>query len=308
MRIKSLLFVLSVVSVFIGILLFQKDPVPLKIITSPNIYSYMKSTDVEPVKLSMLINQLDTYYTEQEYVSNIEVFNDSTTIPLTIKNIYQYPEEIIIENQSYYQVDFYVEIGFQSDDYLISIEDAFLHVTYINQEEFSVNIGEFHYIFNESINTDISLGNYMATVFDYDNKRTVSGISLELNNTSSSNIIIKEIQLLSESVSLNNDYSISLQRELDMFESVEDVLLQEFDTEDSYQMDDSNHVLRVNNSISIYVPINYHGEIKYLHRACIKVVYEIDGETNEMIIDDFPFISTSIFQPEYQNDFILYEY
>lgn len=306
MRLKYFLGILSVLAVFMGIVLLQDDESSLKIITSPSIHSYKQTTSVEKITLPILMNQKDNYYVNPTYIDQIELLNGDELIPLTIKEI-KVNEDVYKNDESYSLVHFIVEIGFYSEDYLISLTDCYLHVTYQSKEEFSVYIGEFHYLFDNIEQNDLSVGNYKATVFEHSQKKTISGINVELFNNSNKNIVIKDIQFISDSVALNNDYSKLVIEDIDMFDSVERVLLKEFPIV-SYQVDPNEHVCYKDESVNIYVPASYTGDIDFLHRATIIITYEKDGYEYQMSLDDFPFISTSIFQDEYKDSFRYYEY
>ena len=84
MRIKVIGGLLSFLLIVLSILLFIKDDPSTMIITSPKVYSIMKSSDTELFSITMLVNDSDSYYFNPDYISNISLSSDiDEIIPLT---------------------------------------------------------------------------------------------------------------------------------------------------------------------------------------------------------------------------------
>ena len=307
MRVKYLLIPLCVSFLFMGIVLLFSEKAQLKVITSPSIYSFKQTTKVETFRIPILMNLEDSIYTDIEFVSSVELIGVEEVIPLKLQDIVVGTEMYDYNNTSYYPVYFNCKVGFESNDYEIDIDQASIHVTYKNESEYTWYIGEFHYLFEEETTEDLLLGNYQATVFDHHDKKSVSGLHIELFNNSNSNITITNIEFPSLSVRLNNDYSIAYDEDIDMFEEVTNVLSKDYEMY-QYQLDPKEHLVRIRNYTRIYIPASFNGDIHYLHRSYIIITYIIDSKECVLVIDDFPFISTSIFDKDYQSDFRYYEY
>ena len=196
----------------------------------------------------------------------------------------------------------------ESKDYLIDFKKAYLDISYNNEENLKLFIGEFNYLFNEDINSDLGISNLSSTVFKSNEINTVSGIFIELYNMSDENLVITSFDLGSTSVKFNDYYLYEIYNEPDLFDSVDEILLVEnYD----FYIDTSSYnksmLLKENQSVMLYIPLIYLGEIEYIHRFFFQVNYlSNEGETI-LIIDDIPYVSTSIFQTSLEDGYLVYE-
>ncbi len=296
--------------VFILLLLFIPDNKPFKIISSPKIYSIYKSSDNEHFEVQFLVNKKDTYYFSTEYISSISLnsYLDEEIIPISIKEITYNSGQYIYESEEYYLVELKLIMGFNSEDYLIDFDKTFLNLEYSNSEELKLYIGEFNYIFDSELNTEISVNNLSSTVSKLNGINTVTGVFVELNNISEENLILNSFSLGSNSLKFNSFYLTEIYTKPDLFDEVKDILLI-----DSYNFSifnnevDQSILLRENQSIMLYIPLSYIGDINYIHRFYFEVLYENNFGNNRIIIDDFPYISTSNFSECLEEGYILYE-
>jgi hypothetical protein len=291
---------------FLGVGLLFKEDKPLRMITSPSNYSYLNSSEIEGFRIPVLINKADTYFTNSEYISSISLVSEDTEIPLLLSHIYRTDNEIMVEEDLYYELLFDVQLGFVSNDYFLSMEEAYFDVMYDNGFSVSLYIGEFNYGYVDLNNDDFYLENLMATYDEINGIKTVSGVLIELRNHSNQNIVITHFDILSESVHFNN-YYVTKTRDIDLFDLVEEIV--GISSYEFYGTDISHiqEVLYHNQSESYYIPLIYEN-IGHIMRFPIAVHYEINGVENVYYIDDFIFLSTSTFNEEYRSGFRLYEY
>ncbi len=295
--------------VFIS-LLFIPENKNFKVITSPKIFSLLKSSNNENIEIQLLVNKKNTYYFDKDYISNISLNSelDEEIISLIIEKISYSNSLYEYENDKYYLVELSLSIGFNSDDLTIRFEKAYLDILYNNEEELKLFIGEFNYRFSNNLNSDLAISNLSSTVIEHSGINTVSGIYIELYNISDENLVINNFQLGSYSVNFNDYYLSEIYKEPDLFDSVEEILLIEEYNFNSYSNDfDKSILLRENQSIMLYVPLNYSLNIDYIHRFYFEVEYFNNEGKTLLIIDDIPYVSTSIFQSSLENGYITYE-
>ena len=310
MKLKIIALVTVVLTSVLTILLFIEDAPYTRIIISPKIYSIVKSSDTETFGITFLTNDTDSYYFNEDFVANIFLTSDKNEIiPLNIIEIDKSPEYYLIENKKHYYVTIKLSIGFSSEDYLISLEEAYLNITYSNSEEIKLHIGEFNYLFSEEINSDFSLNDLFTTHKAIDGIDTVSGLFLNLGNLSDYNIVISKIIIGSKDVLANNFYLTELYEDINIGDYPKDIL--KLDNYNFFVYGDYNSnkiLLRKNNEINLYVPLSYIGSIPFLHRFYVQVEYIVNGEEKVFLIDDFPFINTSCYKEELEEGFAYYEY
>jgi len=295
--------------VFIG-LLFIPGHRNLKVITSPKIFSILKSSDNEYIEIELLVNQKDTYYFNKDYISSMSIKSefDEEIIPLVIHNISYSNNQYDYENDLFYLVNLSVSIGFESEEFLISFEKAFLDILYDNEENLKLYVGEFNYLFNDNLNSDLGISNLTSTVHNNEGINTVSGIFIELYNRSTENLVINRLHLGSASVSFNNYYLSEIYEEPDLFETIEEILvIENYDFNQVKSSVNKSILLRENQSVMLYVPLSYLGEIDFIHRFFFELKYFNNEGESSFVIDDIPYINTSIFQSDLEESYIIYE-
>jgi len=309
MKLKIIGGLISFLLIILTILLFVDSESVIRIIVSPKSYSLLKSSDNETINITILANDTDTYYFNEEYISKMHLSTDGEEIvPLLLIEVNKTNDLYFYDYEEYNYVDFVFEIGFDSEDYLISMDKAFLNITYSNGETLELFIGEFNYYFMDTFTNDIGVSDLLATNRLINNVDTASGLFLKLDNLSDHNIIINKVEIGSNSVKANNFHLKEIFNEVDYSNTPEEILqIDEYNYE-IYGDVSQNILLRQHNSIMLYIPFSYIGDISYLYRFYCEVYYEVDGVENVFIIDDFPFIYTSNYKVELESDYVHYEY
>ena len=307
MKIKYLVFILTVFSVFLGVSLLLSEDIPLTVITSPKVFSIKHTELHDQFKISVLMNRNDTYHLDTGYISRSIIIDGDNHVPIEVEKIEVSNDKMNVGEEEYYLVNFVVSMKISSNDHLVQYEEASLEITYENNQMMDLYIGEFNYLFSEDAD-DLSLYTLKGTFGDINGVNTVTGIAIELFNKSTSNIIIKRIDIVSKDVSLNNDYLVEKDRDIDMFESVEDILLIDAYHFDSYESEETYHSIRTNQSKKLYIPILYNSDIKHISRFVVSVTYEMDGEIKVFNIDDFIFMNHFHFGVEYEDNYRVYQY
>lgn len=310
MKTKIIFGLLALVLIVFTVLLFIPDDKTFKIISSPKIHSIYKSSDNELFDLEFLVNKTDTYYFDSDFISRISLNSelDEEVVSLVIMEINYDDNMYIYDKEEYYLVEMSLGIGFNSDDYLIEFEETYLIIEYDNQEELKLFIGEFNYLFTDELNDELVISNLSSTVFKIDDVSTVSGVFIELYNTSDENLVITNFDIGSSSLSFNNFYLSEIYNTPDLYDSVGLVLLNnEFDYNQDVLVMNKTILIRENQSIMLYVPISYLGQIEYIHRFYFEINYVSNQGESKLIIDDFPYISTSSFQKSLEDGYIEYE-
>ena len=310
MKTKVIGGILSSLLIVLSLLLFIKDDILVKVVVSPKCYSIMKSSSIETFKVKILVNEIDSYYFNADYISNISITSDtSEVIPIVLEDISKSNEVYPYNNELYYFLDFELSIGFNSDDYTISLEKAYLNIDYNNTKSMKLFIGEFNYLFYEEENTDISLNNLLATHALIENIDTSSGLFLNLGNLSNHNITIFKVELGTNGILANNFHLEEVTSIPIISDLPEEILgIDYYNYKLFGEYPNNSLLLRKNNEIKLYVPFSYMSDISYLYRFYVKVYYEIDSVEKVYIIDDFPYINTSSYKPELESEFHYYEF
>ena len=310
MRTKLLLMIFIFLILSLTAVLLIKEEKPLVIITSPKIYSYSKTDDYESFNISILANNIDSFYFDLEFINNAVITNDDKNkiIPIEIMEISNNNEVYLYNEEIYNVVSIRLKVSVGAVYLLEEISDAVLTLTYDNNKSVELYIGEFNYLIQNQDNNDIGLSNLYVTHGYLNDSNTATGLYLELSNESINNIYIKEIKTIGKMVSFDNFYLKRVEEEIPFDQEVKNILnLEAFNHFRSRTIFEQRILMTESNSVKLYVPFLYHGEINQIYRFPIVIVYEIEGVEYEYIIDDFPFINTSSFKEELESGYITHE-
>ena len=308
MKARIMYLTVIVLVITLSILLFIKEDQELIIISSDNVYSIYHSDNYETFTIELLTNQPQNYYFDNNYLSSAALKNDKQDLSIDIVKILHSDDTTLYKENEFYNIYFTAELSFISDDLLISMDNVFLHLNYMNGEEIIVSIGEFNYLFSDSFSSDISLNNLSATHQEVNEINTISGVNLELGNLGDSNILITNVEIVSTNVKFNLGYSIL--RDECLHTSTVNLCL----NTDNYQFNQesnvikTNFILRKNNVINIYLPLTYLNDSKFIYQFSIVVTYDMNNIEKTFIIDDFPYMRTSLFSDQLEGDFHVYTY
>lgn len=288
------------------LILFIKEENDLIIISKDYVYSIYHSDNYETIKLELLTNNKEDYHFIKDYIISSTIYNDDQELSVTITNISISNESIDFLNDQFNQVLIELKLPFVSNDYLVEIEDAYLEIVYDNNESIAISIGEINYLFRTNYGRDISLNNLSATHEEYKLVNTVGGVNIELGNLSNSNINITNIDILSNSIHINKDY-ITEQEACEYTSTVSDCLNTEFNIFNAPVREEQlNILLGKNNSINLYLPLTYSETYRFIYEFVIIIDYEINGIKSQTVIDNFPYMSTSIFSTLSEEDSHVY--
>lgn len=297
MKSKIVYGVLSIVVTLLAISLLTRKEIPTLLVSNKQIISIYHTDQSEEIKLSLLTTNPNNFYFDQDYVTFSKLYNEDQTVSMKIHSIVVSNDDYEYNNQTFYRVDYFFKLPFAGTNTYINMDEVFLSMDYDNGDCIDIYIGEFNYLFREYNDDDISLGNLSATYEYIDNIETVGGVNVTLSNLTSDNLNITNISIVSTSVKAN--YNKTLERsECSYQETVADCILEEGYDFNNHKDSDKTFLVRKNNNIELYIPLNYLYKTQYLYRFSIIIEYEIDGVVKEYIIDDFPFMSKGIYLKE----------
>ena len=303
---NNLLYIILIVLVIsLTLTLFIRKEKELTIISRDYPYSIYHSDNYETIDIEILTNSPGDYHFNQEYIISTKLYNHTQELSIDIKDIKISDTAIPMNDSQYYQVIFECAIPFQSNDLSIEMEEVFLEIIYENMETIEISVGEINYLFRDVQTSHIVLSNLSATHEIIDGYNTIGGINIELANTSSDNIMITDIKLLSSSVFFNKERILTT-KTCDYQSTVRDCLgVEEYDFKVEAEDIMLNMLLGKNNRLELYIPLLYQ-DTDFIYQFAIVIEYQINNQTEMFIIDDFPYMKTSIFNSFYEEDCHVY--
>ena len=300
--------ILIVLIIAMTLVLFVREEQELIIISKDYVYSVYHSDNYETIDIELLTNNKDDYHFEKDYVISANIYNEDQELSVSVVNISTYNESISYLDKEFNQVMIELKLPFISNDYLVEIEDAYLEIVYDNNESINISIGEINYLFLENYGRDISLNNLSATHEEYLGVNTVGGVNIELGNLADHNINITNIDILSKSIHINKHY-INEQDACEYTATVHECLDTELNIFSAPLGEEELYILLgKNNTTQLYLPLTYSGKYKFIYEFALVIDYEVNGQKLQTIIDDFPYMSTSIFHTFSEDDIHVYQF
>jgi len=287
-------------------LLLIREDIETVIISNNNVFSIYHSDNLEKFEVELLTNTPDSFYFSEEYISAISVQNNEQTFALLLEDIDISNTYMEYLDEKFYQATLSLKLKIISNNIKINMTNANLVINYTNNQKLEIEIGEFNYLFKNDYDKDISLNNLSATYEEVNGINTVGGVNLDLGNRSDVNLVINQIRLLTTNVQANQERI--LQRDIcPQTYSVNDCLgINNYNFNEDIDEDEVNIILLKNNNLELYIPLLYLQETRFIHKFSISIIYTMNGVQKEYIIDDFPYMRTSIFNETMEGDFNVY--
>lgn len=291
-----------IIGIFVFLLLEKQEP-NQEIITMPRYYGQYHTSREETIDIPLLMKNVNGYYIDVESIANAKIFSDEESISVDIVaievgDIYDY------NDTKYTQTQWTISIPFEATDFQFQIDPAYFEFTYSNAEQVRIHIGEFVYVYDDIYESYLTVGDVVATHDTYQDVETINGIYLSLANLSNKDILITDINIPSNHIHMNYHHFTRPTEVITYNTSVESLL--QVETYDLfYEFSTSfDPFVCARSGCEIYVPFVYDGTLLILHRFPIIVTYSIAGESHQLVIDDFPLIQTSPFQPGYDAHYV----
>ncbi len=303
---SNILYVLIIMlTITLTILLLVKEEEEVIVITREYPYSIYHSDNYETIDIEVLTNAPYSYHFDNDYIVSSSLKNEKEQIHTSIKDIKKSTHAVSYLNQDFYVVTIRLQLPFTSTEYLLELEDADLVLLYENQEEVSVLIGDIAYLFNDNQSTGITLSNLSATHEEINGYNTIGGVNIELSNTSDHNIVLKDISLLTNDVTVNND-AVLTNKTCEYTTTVSQCLGREsYDFHEDILQSQLSILVGKNNTLELYLPLLYNNT-SFIYEFAIVIEYSINNKVEQLIVDNFPYMKTSIFTTFNEDDFNVY--
>jgi len=301
---KYLYISLTLVFTVLSITLLQPQETPLKLITSPHVYSFFHTDDLELMHIDLLINQPDHYIVNKSYITAVYVENEDERIPLDCASVSVSDQPYYYQEEAFYPVKLSLKNSIVYDEKAWSIPDAQLTILYENGETISLFIGEWNYLYQQGVDDFITTGSYTATYEELNGIETIGGMTLEIINRTNEVVTITNIKVLSMDVIIDN--SNITETFCEGHTTVEECIGHPYNNTIVPVLKPLNTTLLGGQSIFLYLPLTYH-QYPYFHQGVLEIRYMYHNQEYVLIVDDFPLIQTTPFQPAYEGNYIVYE-
>lgn len=303
-----LYIIIIMLTMTLTLLLLIKEEKELVIISRDYPYSIYHSDNYETIDIELLTNNPESYHFNNNYISSSKFYNEDEELSVSVKDIVKSSHSVSYQGDDFYIVTFKFTLPFISNELYIEMSDVFLELIYDNSQTISLRIGEVNYLFDDSNNSDITLSNLSATHEVVNGYNTIGGVNLELSNSSTNNIIITDITLLSSSVYLNES-KIVTNKTCDYTSTVKDCIgVEYYYFNEEYNDILLNTLLGKNNTLELYLPLLYDKKTSFIYEFSIVIEYEKNDQKNKLIIDNFPYMKTSIFTTFNEEEFHVYTF
>ncbi len=297
MRSKILLSITVIALVILIILFNSQNASNFKVINHKKVYSYLYTDETEEYFLYFLVNK-DSYHVDLNYIDDAKIVDGDKIINININKIYISEDSKIYNDEHYYEVAFEYELDIYLHDTILHLNNALLHISYVNGEYIEFELGEYILAYKE-VNDVISIHEIIQTTSTVNDYTYVDGLYLELSTVEP--IRITDITLHSNQVKVSLKDIIELEDVIELHSAQVDILGYEIEniTNSSFQYNlvDTN---------CIYIPF-YNKEHMLLERFFIEITYIQNDIEHKVYFDDLPFVNNNLYKKT-ESDFVYYEF
>ena len=287
---------LFVVTLALAVVLLLDAPAASMVISHPTIHSHVHSDVLETIRIEIMTNDPEDYRFDEDYLHRAAIGSEDNLLAFDVIAI-ERAGEARYQEQPMTIVALLLRIAVVPEDARITYDEAILHLHYKNGQELAVPIGEFHYLFGSSDDALAVVG-LNATHETVDGINTMGGIALELRNRSDRVVVVRKIELISAGVVLNLPRRMR-DRACEGAMTVAVCLGEPYSFHVPPPLTTIGDLVLPHQPYQVYVPLSYL-DAHVLHRVGLVVTYDIDGEFHRLIIDDFPFIRTALYQDAFE--------
>lgn len=283
--IKYLILAAVVLSTAILVVIFNnKRQKNTTFITYPRDYSLVISGDKTHLTVPLLaskkkleclsLSNIKQTYLQGEY---------EETYLVTLVDITENSVKRVIDNSTYYQYLLTCELNFSSDTPLF-IKHAYLELIFKNNDNISFNIGNISLIKN-NFNHYLDIKMIKGWANNWGEMSTLQGVLLEIGNSTSQDITLKAISLLSQSIKPGVIVT---------YQTAPDSLPKLFNGDWSSSSDAlmKEVTIKAGTSLFFSIPIYYHEKI-FVNQAGIIISGQIGNQTFEQLIMPYELFTTS---------------
>lgn len=286
----------------VGILHFYNKNKQYTFVTQPLSHSIIL-TDSDPTfELIVYSYRSKSMYFEKKAIQSISIKSLQTQdeLKLNLDSIMLLENKTLIDKKHYYAYRMKLSTNLVDNSVFqpLNYPNASLQIQYVNGEELMLPIGEATLLRIEKlgvvnqVSSDIKITNLRGLVNVINDLSTLVGIEMNITTNLSSDIVIRQIGLLTEEVKINYDYVIF------------DEGLSSFTSPATEVFGETYHIFRVgekelfehhivNSETRLILPLSYIGETNFLNEVGIYIEYVQNGVTKYYVFGTFCFFETT---------------
>jgi len=288
LKISSLLLI--IIGILVSIYLIKNKYDKVEILSLKQEYNIVYSSNLDTINIPLYFKRDNSYLSRNSQIDSVSLSNENTILKANLKSITT-GQVANYKEDTFYEFIFSLSFPYYDDfNEPIFISDCEFNIKYKNGNTLSFEIGNVNVLFNTNIknNGDINLVSLSAVTNEVDSNLTIVGINLSLVNELDRKIKLDTIKINNKNYELSYlDYSL---------DKVDTKKVLTKDKSYSYftneiESGDMSLIIDPNEKVDIFVPLRYLDNILIVNNIPLYIEYEIDGNKNMFIIDDFTFFN-----------------
>lgn len=285
---KKILFIIGFIILFLAVYFFFMKPKKINLTTVKKSYSNVSLFEEnDSYNIQIYINQKNSYITDKDKISSIYISDkeEDNQIKMDLLNLI-YVGKSKIDEKTYYIYNYNIKpLLINHDD--IEIDNAYLIINYHNFKNVKIHIGSFSSYKVENFNkSDLGISRLKGIVNTINNKKTLVGLALELNNESSKNIDIIGIRFFDPNIKVG-DYKLSDFSMILSNSNLSDHLGYQYNINNTF----NNEIdFKLNEKDTLLISLMYENHYKIADLG-FQIIYKIDQEEFVYNYDKFHFFT-----------------
>lgn len=282
------------------LILYFRNTKTLEFFTVQQEY-YIEFEENTYLKTSVKCSRKDTMYLDKELVSSVSIYDNNTKeeylldlVEINKLDLYEY------NDKNYYDYELKLLIPFKSDS-LISLENCYMSMNYINDETLDFKIGKVFLYNKDSSVKAFTISSLKGLVTTINEEQTLSGVILSLTKEYD-NLTIINIETLNNNVIINKGKITELEHtNYESTTPINDVLGYEYNIYN--QPSDKNINYNVDKNLIFLLPLSYLNQTS-VSTLGFKITYIMDNTVYHQVIEPFMFFKSYL---DFEVDFFVYD-
>ncbi len=280
------------------LILFAKDPQSeFEVLSIKKTQSRLMVPE-EMLTFDFYVSDSECFFIDSENVIDASLSDEDVEITIELASISVENTPTAYLDKLYYPCTFsfsFTEIVLSGGK--LDIKDGICRLTYINEAEFELPIGDLCLYFSDvSQILHLDFTRLYAVVGEYENKEYMSGIVIGLEGFTIGDIPITRIDTGISIVYLDVSKAKPLEQAISYTKDIKELLGVDTYCPIQEYLPDNQSAFELNGSELVFFPMKYTERIIDLRRFYLEIEYEYLGQSYSFVIDDFVYYQKNPFQ------------
>ncbi len=268
------------------------EALPLRVVTLETMHTYVYTSEHETFHVPVAMNDATTPFAMEEGI--VRAYVESTCqrdrVPVTLVSVHE-EGKVTRGDVRMHAFSYELRIGVVIQDGLVAIDEAELVLKSVDGNALRIPIGAFYYRFDLSEPAHLRLYDRHNVHAEPFGMPTSVGVIFRVRNGGDASLTIDDVSLGGSAVRPDMRALRRFEGDADPFLSIDTLLGRRYDALAPARAIAVSPTVAAGETAWFFVPFSYQRPLA-LHRYPLIISYTVEGETHQLVGDDFTMIRT----------------